>query len=67
MISVMVKVGIGGAVVSWIIYGVILFNSYQNQIPIPPEYDWAKQIIAFIPVILGHHFLAYRYHTRDNR
>jgi len=60
----MVKKGILGALAGWVTYGFILINSYQNQIPIPVEYDWAKQIIALIPIILGHHYLAYRIHKK---
>ncbi len=54
------KVGIPSVVGGWIIYGVILLNSFQNQIPIPDEYAWIKQVIALIPVIAGHHVLAWR-------
>jgi len=60
------KYGIAAFIGGWVSYGVIVLNSLQNLVSVPEEYDWVKQVVAFIPVIIGHHALAWRYHTRNN-
>jgi len=65
-LKIELKYGYISVIVGWGIYLVVIFNSFQNLLPIPEQYDWARQIAALIPVIAGHHVLAWRFHTRGN-
>jgi len=54
------KRGIAGGALGWVAYFFIIANNIMALIEIPEEYDWAKQAIATIPLIIGHTYLGHR-------
>ncbi len=54
------KIGIPSVGGGWALFLYIVFNN--DAIKLPEEIEWAKQIIPIIPLIAGHHVLAWRIH-----
>lgn len=52
------RIGIPSVSGGWIFFIYLL----DTDIILPEEIEWAKQIIPIIPLIVGHHVLAWRIH-----
>ena len=59
-------IGVPSAVGGWITYGIMIYTNVEDYIPLSDDLLWVKHVITLIPLIAGHHVLAWRIHGQNN-
>ena len=56
------KIGVPSVLGGWGAYALMIYTNVEDYIALPEDIAWIKHIITLLPVIGGHHILAWRIH-----